>query len=75
MKVVAWNVTGDGCPFFVSQIRKLLKNVTPDILFLCETKVNANKSMNIFPKLQFNCYEFINLIGLSGGLWICWNLM
>ena len=73
MKVIAWNVRGDGHPFLVSQIRKLLKNVAPDILFLCETKANANRSMNILPKLQFNCYEFIDPIGLSGGLWLCWN--
>ena len=73
MKVVSWNVRGVGRPCFVSQIRKLLKNVAPDILFLCEIKVNVNRSMNIFPKLQFYCYEFINPIGLSSGLWLCWN--
>ena len=50
-----------------------MKNVAPNIFFLCETKVNANRSMNILPKLQFNCYEFIDPIGLSGGLWLCWN--
>ena len=73
MKVVAWNVREAGRPFFVSQIMKLLKNVAPDILFLCETEVNANRSMNIWPKLQFNCHEFIDPIGHSGGLWLCWN--
>ena len=62
-----------GALFFVSQIKKLLKNVAADILFLCETKVNANRSMNVLPKFQFNCYEFIDSIGLSSGLWLCWN--
>ena len=32
MKVVAWNVRGGFHPFFVSQIRQLLKNEAPDIL-------------------------------------------
>ena len=73
MKVIAWNVRGTRHTFFVSQIRKLLKSVAPDILFLSETKVNANRSMNILPKLRFKYYEFIDPIGLSGGLWLCWN--
>ena len=73
MKVVAWNVIGVGHPFFVSQIRKHLKIVALDILFLCETKVkvNANRSMNILPKHQFNWNDVIYPIGLSGGLWLC----
>ena len=52
-----------------------MKIVALDIFFLCETKVkvNANRSMNILPKLQFNRYEVIYPIGLSGGLWLCWN--
>ena len=50
-----------------------MKNLAPDILFLRETKVNANRSIIILPKLQFNCYEFIDPIRLSGGLWLCWN--
>ena len=73
MKVIAWNVRGTRHPFFVSQNRKLLKSVAPDILFLCETKVNANRRMNILPKLRFKYSEFIDPIGLSGGLWLCWN--
>ena len=52
MKIVAWNVRGPTHPNFVSQIRKVLKNVALDILFLSKTKINANKTLNIFPKLS-----------------------
>ena len=73
MKVVTWNVRGTGRPDFVSQVRKLLKDLTPDILFLFETRVNANRSIDILAKLQFDCFDFVNLVGFSGGLWLCWN--
>ena len=36
-------------------------------------RVNANKSLDILPKLQFDCFDFVNPIGFSGGLWLCWN--
>ena len=73
MKVVAWNVRGAGLPLFVSQVRKLVKNTTPDILFLFETRINANRTMNILPKLPFECYDIVDPVGFLGGLWLCWN--
>ena len=33
MKVVAWNIRETGCPDFVSQVRKLSKDLTPNIVF------------------------------------------
>ena len=40
-------------PIFVSQVMKLLKNIGPEILFLSETKISANKSMNILGNFMF----------------------
>ena len=34
--------------------------MAPDILFLFKTKINAIRTMNILPKLQFNYYEFVD---------------
>ena len=60
-------------PFFCISNQEAFENVDPEILFLCETKVSANRNKNILPKLQFNCYEFVDPIGLFDGLWLCWN--
>ena len=59
MKVVAWNARGVGRPNFVSQTGKLLKNMVLDILFLSESKINTNRTLNNFPRLQFNCYHLL----------------
>ena len=53
MKVIAWNVRGDGHPNFVSQVRKLSRKIAPDIMFLYETKVSANRSMIIILNFFF----------------------
>ena len=52
---------------------KSFKKFTHNILFLSETKVNANRSLDILPKIQFECFDFVNPIGFSRGLWLCWN--
>ena len=44
MKIMTWNVRGANHPNFVYQVRKLLTNLTPNILFLSEIKVNVNKN-------------------------------
>ena len=69
---MAWNVKGVGRPDFVSQVRKLLKNLAPNILFLSKTEVNTNRTMDTLLKLEFDCYDFINPIRFSRGLWLQW---
>ena len=29
--------------------------------------------MIILPKLHYDCYDFVDPIGLSCGLWLCWK--
>ena len=68
MNIVAWDIRGAGCPGFLSQVKKLVKKLEHNILFLSGTKINANRSLEILPKLQFDCFDFINLLGFSEGL-------
>ena len=63
MKIVAWNIRRVGCPDFLSQVKKLSRKFAQSILFLSETKVNASRSLNILPKLQFDNFDFVNPIG------------
>ena len=55
------------------QVKKLSRKFSSNILFLSETKVNANRSLDNMPKLLFESFEYVNAIGLLGGLWLCWN--
>ena len=55
------------------QVKKLSRKFSSNILFLSEIKVNANRSLDNLPKLLFESFEYVNPIGLSGGLWLCWN--
>ena len=41
-------------------------------MFLYEIRVNSNRTLNILPKLSYDCFDFIP-IGYFGGLWLCWN--
>ena len=70
MKIVAWNIKGTRRADFLSQVKKLSRKFTPSIFFsfLSETKVNASRSLNVLPKLQFDSFNFVNHIGFSGDL-------
>ena len=49
----------------MSQVKKLSRKFSPNILFLSKTKVIAYRSLEILPKLQFECFEYVNPVGLS----------
>ena len=63
MKIVVWNIRGAGHPDFLSQVPKLSRKFSPSILFLFETRVDASRSLDIFPKLQ----------ALTLLIRLCWN--
>ena len=51
MKIVAWNIRGPVTVILYLKSGRF-KKMSLDILFLSETKINANKTLNIFPKLS-----------------------
>ena len=61
MKIVAWNVRPD----FLSQVKKPVKKFDPSILFLSKTKINASRSLDIWSKLHFDSFDFVNTMGFS----------
>ena len=63
MKIVAWNIRGIGQSDFLSQVKKLVKKFEPNILFLLKKKINVGRSFDILPKLQFECFDFVNPLG------------
>ena len=68
MKIVVWNIGRVDRLDFLSQVKKLSSKFNPSILFLSQTKVNAGRSMDILPKVHFDSFYFVNLMGFSRSL-------
>src|ERR1044072_6745174 len=77
MKTLAWNCRGLGTPGAVNSLRRLLFSVSPDLVFLMETKKKDCEMLNlrgiggmynIFP---VSCTGFGT--SKAGGLCLLWN--
>jgi exonuclease III len=79
MKLISWNCRGLGNATAVRALKKLIKDQTPDIVFLMETKLKTNDP-NIYNKVFRGCLHHYFLVSCefhkgnrSGGLAILWN--
>ena len=70
MNIVSWNCLGALNPSFNNSARDLVQNLSPTILIITETKVNATRAKNITDRLPFDGAIHANNIGLTGGLWV-----
>ncbi|MBA0552383.1 hypothetical protein Golob_023199, partial [Gossypium lobatum] len=73
MRILCWNCRGIGNPVIVRELRQLLVENDPEVIFLCETKVHANKLVSIRSKCRIEGCLAINAIGKSGGLFMVWK--
>jgi len=73
MKILTWNVKGAKKEHFSEEIRFLQKAHQPDLIFLLETMVSEANTKRIISRLGFQCYDFVNPINHSGGIWVLWN--
>jgi hypothetical protein len=74
MIFLSLNIRGVGGHLKDASFRRLLLNITPDIIFLQETMVDSIKArafLNHFLPNWHTCT--INSLGTSGGLAIAWN--
>ncbi|KAI5426912.1 hypothetical protein KIW84_032373 [Lathyrus oleraceus] len=70
MKILSWNCRGYGSPRAVRALVRFIQNEKPMMVFLMETKLNANEVLRIKRKLNFN-YDLVVDFGLvySSGVW------
>ncbi|MBA0567282.1 hypothetical protein Golob_012028 [Gossypium lobatum] len=73
MKILCWNCRGVGNPMTVHELKQLLVANDPDIVFLCETRVQSNKMSRIRCLCRMDGCLAVNAIGKSGGLAMLWR--
>ncbi|KAL7090069.1 hypothetical protein ACP275_12G017100 [Erythranthe tilingii] len=74
MKIIYWNWQGLAKPKAVRALRQLLKESSPDILFLCELKTSLSPSIsNALLSSSLTNSFVVPPIGFSGGLLLAWN--
>ncbi|KAL5832096.1 hypothetical protein ACOSQ4_017450 [Xanthoceras sorbifolium] len=73
MKTLCWNVRGLGNPRALAALKKVLRSSSPDLVFLCETRLRGVWAEQIKRKLGFENGFHVNCEGKSGGLILLWN--
>ncbi|WZY87924.1 hypothetical protein YC2023_044659 [Brassica napus] len=70
---MTWNCQGLGNPFTIRRIKEIYKNISPDIMFLMETKNNDEFIKKKLQSLNYPHYVSIPPDGTSGGLALYWK--
>lgn len=73
MIIICWNVRGAACAKFRPTMMELIHNHHVDMLFLCEPRISRKKAADTVKSLGFPCYEIVDSVGFSGGLWLLWK--
>ncbi|BFG35444.1 hypothetical protein CerSpe_217180 [Prunus speciosa] len=73
MNVVCWNVRGAACTKFKTNMLDMISTHHIDMLFICEPRISGQRALKVIQTLGFKCFEVVDTIGFSGGLWLLWN--
>lgn len=73
MKLLCWNCRGLGNPAIVRELKQLIVDNNPDIVFLCEIKMHSNNFSYIRNICRIAGSLVVNSEGRSGGLAILWK--
>lgn len=73
MSVLLWNARGVSRKWFKRNIKQLLKDHTPDIVVITETRVSKSNAEELVESLPYNSFETVEPMGFTGGIIILWN--
>lgn len=73
MNVIAWNARVLGKPNAFHELRRLVVDNSPDILFISETKLKTKKCDNWRARLNMGGWFMVDSEGASGGLILAWK--
>jgi exonuclease III len=72
MNILSWNCRGLGNLRTVQELRRLVKEKKPKIVFLMETKARAKRMEIVRSQLGFEHMLVVDSVGKSGGLALLW---
>lgn len=70
---ICWNCRGIRAASTVKELKELIYNFKPHLVFLSETKAKKNRMQNIKRRLNFDDMFVVDCIGRSGGLCLFWK--
>jgi hypothetical protein len=73
MNLMSWKCRGLGNPQAVRELYRLVKEKHPKLVFLIETRLQANKMTQIKCKLGSKNVFVVDCVGKSGGLALLWS--
>ncbi|KAL5573703.1 hypothetical protein UlMin_023300 [Ulmus minor] len=73
MNILVWNVQGIGNRWTSNALLSYVKKISPDIVFLLESKLLAYQVPGLARKVGFSNFYCVDRVGLSGGLVLFWK--
>lgn len=73
MNILSWNCQGLGTPLTVRELRALMAQFRPSLVFLMETKNKSEFVQRVKRRLQFQSCLVVDPVGTAGGLAIMWD--
>lgn len=73
MDIMCWNARGVASTKFRYNMMELINKHRMYILFVCEPRISGSKALVVIKSLGYSCFEVVDSVGFSGGLWLCWN--
>lgn len=73
MRCLSWNYRGLGNPEAVRELRKVVRQEAPALLFVMETKIRAKRVEVLQSQLGFAGCFAVDSEGLSGGIGLFWS--
>lgn len=73
MKMLSWNCQGLGNPLTFQELRVIVTQERPNLVFIMETKNSEQKVLRIKRRLKFQNSYIVNPEGIAGGLALFWD--
>ena len=68
MSILSWNCPGLGLPRTVQELTALVREKSPSLVFLAETRRSAQRAMQLRWRIELKNAVGVDSIGQSGGL-------
>ncbi|KAH6780165.1 hypothetical protein C2S52_011402 [Perilla frutescens var. hirtella] len=73
MNVLIWNARGLGSVRAFHELRRLLTDNNPNVVFICETKLRANRCQRWKALFKYDGLFVVEAVGNRGGLILLWK--